>query len=55
MESIQSYYLSIIAEPLSKLYSKSLELGIVPSCWREAGVTPLFKKGKNLKLKIIDQ
>ena len=36
----------IIAEPLSKLYSKSLELGIVPSCWREAGVTPLFKKGK---------
>ena len=36
----------IIAEPLSKLYSKSLELGTVPSSWRKAGVTPLFKKGK---------
>ena len=36
----------IIAEPLSKLDSKPLELGIVPSCWREAGVAPLFKKGK---------
>ena len=35
-----------IADPLTKIYNCSLLTGIVPSQWREAGVTPLFKKGK---------
>jgi Reverse transcriptase (RNA-dependent DNA polymerase)/Endonuclease-reverse transcriptase len=35
-----------ISGPLSKLFNSSLESGIVPRDWREAGVTPLFKKGK---------
>jgi hypothetical protein len=35
-----------IAGPLSKIYRLSLHTGIVPKEWREAGVTPLFKKGK---------
>jgi len=36
---------SEISNPLSKLFKKSLDMGIVPSDWKEAGVTPLFKKG----------
>src|SRR5665811_1285256 len=35
-----------IAAPLSVLFSASLEFGIVPADWKDAGVTPLFKKGK---------
>ena len=38
----------ILSGPLSKLYTYSLSSGIVPNDWKEAGVTPLFKKGKNL-------
>jgi ribonuclease P/MRP protein subunit RPP40 len=34
-----------ISEPLAKLYNSSLKTGIVPSDWKDAGVTPLFKKG----------
>jgi ribonucleases P/MRP protein subunit RPP40 len=36
----------IIAKPLSVLYNSSLRSGVVPNEWKEAGVTPLFKKGK---------
>ena len=35
-----------ISKPLSLLFSESLELGVVPVDWKDAGVTPLFKKGK---------
>ena len=33
-----------ISTPLAKLFNLSLE-GIVPSEWKEANITPLFKKG----------
>ena len=41
-----------IADPLTKIYNCSLLTGIVPSQWREAGVTPLFKKGKKSDAKL---
>ena len=41
---------------ISILFSASLEFGVVPVDGKDAGITPLFKKGKkNLILKIIDQ
>jgi hypothetical protein len=36
---------NIISEPLTKLYNASLRSGVVPDDWKDAGVTPLFKKG----------
>jgi hypothetical protein len=38
-----------LAIPLSKLFSLSLEKGIVPQEWKDAAVSPLFKKGKRDK------
>ena len=38
-----------ISTPLAKLFSLSLEEGIVPSEWKEANITPLFKKGSRNK------
>jgi ribonucleases P/MRP protein subunit RPP40 len=35
-----------ISEPLAKLFRCSLETGVVPMDWKDAGVVPLFKKGK---------
>ena len=35
---------SSIAKPLSKLFNASLNLGIFPSSWKDANVTPVFKK-----------
>ena len=35
--------------PLAKLFNLSLEEGIVPSEWKEANITPLFKKGSRNK------
>ena len=32
--------------PLSIIYRKSLDTGEVPQAWRDANVTPIFKKGK---------
>ena len=37
---------NIISKPLSIIYRTSLKTGVVPTDWREAGVSPLFKKGK---------
>jgi len=35
-----------ISEPLANFFNQSLESGVVPVDWKDAGVTPLFKKGK---------
>ena len=38
-----------IRTPLAKLFNLSLEEGIFPSEWKEANITPLFKKGSRNK------
>ena len=38
-----------ISTPLAKLFNLSLEEGIVPSEWKEANITLLFKKGSRNK------
>ena len=38
-----------ISTPLAKLINLSLDEGIVPSEWKEANITPLFKKGSRNK------
>ena len=38
-----------ISTPLVKVFNFSLEEGIVPSEWKEANITPLFKKGSRNK------
>ena len=38
-----------IITPLAKVFNLSQEEGIVPSEWKEANVTPLFKKGSRNK------
>ena len=38
-----------INTPLAQLFNFSLEEGIVPSEWKEANITPLFKKGSRNK------
>jgi ribonucleases P/MRP protein subunit RPP40 len=35
-----------VSEPLAALFNHSLETSMVPVDWKDAGVTPLFKKGK---------
>ena len=54
VDGIPSKLLKEIAEqisiPLAKVFKLSLEEGIVPSEWREADITPLFKKGSRNKL-----
>ena len=35
-----------LKEPLTLLFSKSLEEGVVPKAWKEGQITPIFKKGK---------
>ena len=38
-----------LCQPLAKLFNLSLEEGIVPSEWKEANITTLFKKGSRNK------
>ena len=38
-----------ISTPLAKVFNLSLEERIVPSEWKEANITPLFKKGSRSK------
>jgi len=35
----------LICKPLEIIFNKTIESGIVPLSWREANVTPIFKKG----------
>ena len=39
-----------VAAPLSQIFTKSMESGTIPADWKEANVTPIFKKGQNLVL-----
>ena len=48
----QNYLRKLLSElitPLAKLFNLSLEEGVVPSEWKEANITPLFKKGSRKK------
>ena len=42
-------HVDCLSAPLSILYTKSLLTGIVPQDWREANVTPIYKKGSKNK------
>ena len=35
----------LICTPLSTIFKKSIDEGVVPDDWRTANVTPIFKKG----------
>ncbi|KAF2360817.1 hypothetical protein FHG87_008429 [Trinorchestia longiramus] len=35
----------VISKPLTNIFNRSLETGIVPDDWKRANVTPVFKKG----------
>ena len=35
----------VLAEPIAKLYNYSLSTGMIPTDWKEATITALFKKG----------
>ncbi|KAF2351729.1 Reverse transcriptase domain [Trinorchestia longiramus] len=35
----------VISEPLTNIFNRSLETGIVPEDWKRANVTPIFEKG----------
>ena len=39
----------VLAEPLSTLFNKSMAEGKLPKVWKDANVTPLFKKGEKSK------
>ena len=38
-----------ISQPLASLFTKSMSKGEVPDSWKEANVTPIFKKGDKKK------
>jgi len=35
-----------VAKPLAMIYQKSFDEGVVPENWKEANVSPIFKKGR---------
>ena len=40
---------NVFAAPLSEIYIESMKTGIVPEKWKEANITPIFKKGSRVK------
>lgn len=52
VDGVSPYVLRECAEafatPLLIIFERSMEEGVVPSSWREANVTPIFKKGSRL-------
>ena len=52
-DEVSPYVLKICAKELSKplyiIFSKSLNEGSVPKRWREANITPIFKKGSRIE------
>ncbi|KAK2145379.1 hypothetical protein LSH36_683g03062 [Paralvinella palmiformis] len=45
----------VMAMPLTKIFKKSMEEGKVPTSWKDANVTPIFKKGSRKNQVTIDQ
>ena len=39
----------VIAEPLSRLFNKSMGCSVFPDIWKQANVTPIFKKNDKQK------
>ena len=35
-----------LVEPFRELFTKSLDEGALPQCWKEGSITPVFKKAK---------
>ncbi len=46
---------SKLALALADILTKSMEEGVVPETWKEANVTPVFKKGAKSSLDNFDQ
>ena len=44
-----------LAEPLSRIFYRSLNEGEVPEDWKTANVTPIYKKGAKSDREITDQ
>ena len=44
-----------ISYPLTVLFKNSLAEGVVPEDWKRANVSPIYKKGKKILQRIIDQ
>ena len=38
-----------LAPPLTFIFNKSIESGIIPEDWRQANVAPIFKKGEKYR------
>ena len=38
-----------VAQPLTKLFQRSIEEGRIPEDWRNANVVPIFKKGSRFE------
>jgi hypothetical protein len=44
-----------VADPLAKIFCKSLDTGIVPADWKKAKVIPSIKKGRKVIQETIDR
>ena len=41
-------YKEVVSQPLVNIFRKSVDLGEIPSMWRQANVVPIFKKRNRL-------